>query len=77
MELITYPCPNVNLYKSKQCLKRVVQYGFNSSPPGQNGRHFTGDIFRCIFVNEKFRILIKISVKFVPKGLIDNNSALV
>ena len=28
--------------------------GFNSSPPGQNGRHFTDDNFRCIFVNEKF-----------------------
>ena len=24
----------------------------NSSPPGQNGRHFADDTFRCIFVNE-------------------------
>ena len=48
-----------------------------SSPPGQNGRSFADDIFRCIFVNEKFCILIKISVKFVPKGPIDNNPALV
>ena len=31
---------------------------FNSSPPGQNGRHFTDDIFKCIFMNEKFYILI-------------------
>ena len=23
----------------------------NSSPPGQNGRHFANNIFRCIFVN--------------------------
>ena len=23
---------------------------FNSSPPGQNGRHFPDDIFRCIFL---------------------------
>ena len=32
------------------------------------------DIFRCISVNEfcKFCILIKISLKFVAKGLIDN-----
>ena len=36
----------------------------NSSPPGQNGRHFAEDIFRCIFKNEKFCILIKISLKF-------------
>ena len=49
----------------------------NTSPPGQNGRHFADGIFRCIFVNEKFCILIKISMKFVPKGPIDNNSALV
>ena len=35
------------------------------------------DIFRCIFVNEKLYILIKISLKFVLKGQIDNNSALV
>ena len=35
-------------------------------PAGQNGRHFANDIFRCIFVNEKFDILNKISLKFVP-----------
>ena len=44
----------------------------NSSPPRRNGRHFADDIFKCIFVNEKFRILIKISLKFVPRGPIDN-----
>ena len=35
------------------------------------------DLFRCIFVNVKFSILFKISLKFVPKGQIDNNVALV
>ena len=40
----------------------------NSSPPGQNGHHFVDDIFRCIFVNEKFCISIKISLKFVPNS---------
>ena len=49
----------------------------NSSSPGQNGSHFAEDIFRCIFMNEKFCILIKISLKFVSKGPIDNNPALV
>ena len=38
---------------------------------------FADDIFRCISVNEKFFILIKISPKFVPKGLTDNKPALV
>ena len=46
-------------------------------PPGQNGRHFAGDIFLCIFMNEKFCILIKISQLFVSKGLIDNKTPLV
>ena len=50
---------------------------FNSSPPGPNGRHFTDNIFRYICVNDKFCILINISQKFVPKGPIDNNLALV
>ena len=49
----------------------------NSSPPGQNGHHFEDHIFRFIFLNERFCILIKISLKFVPKGPIDNILALV
>ena len=35
------------------------------------------DIFKCIFLNENVRISIQISLKFVPKGSIDNKSALV
>ena len=35
------------------------------------------DIFKWIFMNEKFCILISISLKFVPKGPIENKSALV
>ena len=48
-----------------------------SSPPGQNGRHFADDIFNCIFLNVYFFILIKISLKYVPKGPINNIPALV
>ena len=36
---------------------------------------FRRRIFRCIFVNEKFYILVNISLKFVPKCAIDNNNA--
>ena len=50
---------------------------YNSTLPGQNGRHFTDNIFRCISMNEKSCILIKISMKFVPWGLIDNKPALI
>ena len=49
----------------------------NSSSPGQNSRLFADNIFRYIFLNEKFFILTKISLKFVPKGPIDYNPALV
>ena len=38
---------------------------------------FADDIFKRIFLNEKFCILSKISLKFVRKGPIDNNPALV
>ena len=34
-------------------------------------------IFKCIFMNEKFCILIRMSPKFLPKGPINNKSALV
>ena len=43
----------------------------------QNGRHFADNIFKCIFVNENVRIPIEVSLKFVPKGPINNISALV
>ena len=49
----------------------------NSPSPTQNGRNFADDIFKCIFVNEKFCISIRISLKFVPKSAIDNKPALV
>ena len=47
------------------------------APHEQNGRYFLDDILRCISVNEKFCMLIKFSLKFVRKGPIDNNPALV
>ena len=49
----------------------------NSSLLEQNGRLFADDILKCIFLNEHFCIPVKISLKFVPKGLIDNNPSLV
>ena len=51
-------------------------WSFNSSPPGQNGRHFPDDIFKCIFLNEKFCILITISLKFVHNCSIDNKPSI-
>ena len=49
----------------------------NTLRPKQNGRHFADDTFKSIFVNENVRISIKIWLKFVPKGPINNIPALV
>ena len=43
----------------------------------QNGCHLTDNIFKCIFLIENGWIVIDISLKFVPKGPINNISALV
>ena len=42
-----------------------------------NGRHFPGNIFKCILFNKNVLISIIISLKFVPKVAIDNKPALV
>ena len=38
-------------------------------------RHFADDIFKCIFLNEKFRIFIQIPSKLLLKDPIKNKSA--
>ena len=52
-------------------------WGFNTLRPRQNGRHFSDDIFKWIFLNENVWISIKISLKFVPRGPISNIRTLV
>ena len=49
----------------------------NTLRPRQNGRRYADDTFKRIFLNENVRISIKISLKFVPRGPINNNPALV
>ena len=49
----------------------------NTLRPRQNGRHFPDDIFKCTFLNENISISIKISIKFVSKGPINNIPTLV
>ena len=51
--------------------------GINTLRPGRNEQHFTDNIFKRIFFNENVWISIKISLKFVPKGPINNIPALV
>ena len=42
-----------------------------------NGHHFADDKVKRIFLNENIRTSINMSLKFVPKGKINNKSALV
>ena len=49
----------------------------NTLRPRQNGRHFPDDILKWIFLNENIWISIKIALKFVPSGSINNIPALV
>ena len=67
-DAITYSCPRYLFLAPKL---------FNTLRPRQNGRHFPDDIFKCIFLNEKVLVLIKMSLKFVPKCSINNIPALV
>ena len=48
----------------------------NTLRPRQHGRHFA-DHFRRIFLNKNVRISINISLRFVPKGSINNIPPLV
>ena len=50
---------------------------FNITRPRQHGRHFADVTFKCIFLNENVRISIKIWLKCVRKGPINNITALV
>ena len=50
--------------------------GVNTLRPRQDGCQFP-DIFKCIFLNENIWISLEISLKFAPRGPINNIPALV
>ena len=56
---------------------QVTSHYINTLRPSQHGRHFPDDIFKCILLNANAWISIKISLKLVPKGPINNIPALV
>ena len=55
----------------------TLYLALNTLRPRQDGRRFPDDTFERIFLNENVIILIKISLKFVPYGPINNIPALV
>ena len=69
--LINNPC-NPLIAWAHTCIS-----SFNASRPRQDGPYFPDDIFKCIFLNENVSIAIKMSLKFIPMGPINNIPALV
>ena len=59
------------------CFSSDGDLTINTLRPRQHGRHFADDTFKRIFLNENVIISIKISLKFVPKGPINNIPVLV
>ena len=75
-----------HLWTTSTC-PRHIGYNLISSPEGitvvntlrprQNGRHFPDDNLKRIFLNENVWFSMTISLKFVPRGPINNIPALV
>ena len=59
------------------CLLYGTKPSLNTLRPRQNGCQFPDDILKCISLNENIQTSIKISLKFVPKGPINNILTLV
>ena len=64
------------MWKMFSC-QDIIRQWLNTLRPRQNGRHFSDDIFKWILLNENVLIPIKISLKFVPRGPINNFPTLV
>ena len=76
--LISGSIPSCKKGKTNWRLRgNTCTYSFNTLRPRQNGRHFADDVLKCIFFNENVWISLKISLKFVPKGPINNIPPLV
>ena len=76
---ISYSCKDglyIEIGPWSQRYMVLMSDGINISRIRQNGCHFAGDSFKCVFLNEDVWISIKISLKFVPKGPINNIPAL-
>ena len=55
----------------------LLACNLNTLRPRQDGRYFADDVLKCIFLNENMWISLKIPLKFVPRGPINNILALV
>ena len=60
-----------------QCSWKLYMQLINALRPRQNGCYFPDSIFKCIVLNAKVRISIKVSLKLVPVGPIKKAQHLV
>ena len=75
-----FRCLVAELFNTEFPLELTAKFSgasINTLRPRQNGHHFPDDIFKYIFFNENVWIAIKIPLKFVPNGQINNIPALV
>ena len=73
----TFLCPLHSICRSDGFCSYLAAIIINTLRPRQNGCHFADDNFKYIFMNENVWIQIENSLKFVPKGQINNIPALV
>ena len=71
------PHVSFNFLMSVACLSKALNHIHPLTHWGRDKVDTISQTFKCIFLNETFRITIKISLKFVPKGPINNIPALV
>ena len=74
-DIVCLPSRNADLHQDKNNLNVTVE--LTPLPLDKMAAILADDIFKHIFLNENVRIPIQISLAFVPKGLIDNTSALI
>ena len=77
IKLLTGTILTFHLWEVHRHLPMVTGGQFRTLMSRQNGRHFTVDIFKCIFLNENVWISLKIILRFVPKVPVNNIPALV
>ena len=59
------------------CIHNWIWMPINSLRSRKNSRHFTDDIFKCIFLNGNASTSLKNSLVFVPRVRVNNIPALV
>ena len=61
---------------AKQFNFTILKKNLTPLPLNKMAAMLAGGIFKCIFLNENYRILIEISLMFIPRSPIDNMAAL-